>query len=137
MQDELCFRHQQIWSFKVGKNLKLVLVDGLHERTWPKPDVVILVHQQEVFLWNLFLDLGHNLRIELFKESHDGLHVFLVLNVEEHRFSTHAILQLHCELGDLTKAFLRLVQVNQAARSRITEILRTIFRCDLSENSTD
>ena len=82
MQDELGLRHQQIWSFKVGQNLKLVLVDGLHERTWPEPNVVILVHQQEVFLWNLFFDLGHYLWIELFKESHDGLHVFFVLNVK-------------------------------------------------------
>ena len=82
MQDELGLRHQQIWSFKVGQNLKLVLVDGLHERTWPEPNVVILVHQQEVFLWYLFFDLRHDLRIELFKESHDGLHVFFVLNVK-------------------------------------------------------
>ena len=56
MQDELGFGDKQVWSLEEGKYLELVLVDGLHELLWPEPDVIVLVHQQEVLLRDLLFD---------------------------------------------------------------------------------
>ena len=113
-----------------------MLVDGLHELLWPEPDVIVLVHQEEILLGYFLLDRGHYLGIELFEEVHHSLHICLVFAVEEHWLDSHAALQLEAELGRRSQTVLCLVQINDSTSSLTAKQFSCIFGIDLSKDAT-
>ena len=117
VEHELRLGDEKIGPLEVGEDLDLVLVDGFHELFWPEPDVVELVHKQEVFLRHFLFDLCDGLGVELLEEGHHGVQVGLVLAVQQHRLHLHALFQLLSELRHLPQSLAVLVQVDHSPAS--------------------
>lgn len=89
VQNKLCLRDQHVWPLEERQDLDLVLIDGLHQLLLPKPDVIVLVHEEEALLRDFLFDLRDSLRVILLEIGHYSGHVFLIFRVEKQWLNLH------------------------------------------------
>ena len=83
VKHQLSLGNHRVGALKVVQNLYLVLIYGLHELLRPKPNIIVLVHEQKGLLRYLLFDLWHSLRVKIFEKCHYGFHILLIPAIKQ------------------------------------------------------